>query len=204
MFSWASMLVGKTVVTVVTGAVVLVEETAVTVALVFAVSGQAIRSEVLVDVLNLLLLFDEAAQKTVVVEVFVVWVCSFCDDAAAKNRGLSVPMLRWCSEHNGSGEEFLVAAAEVLLEHGLVPCECAVCVFLHVQGVELALIWQPNVTSLGAASAGFGTVLFDRKVDLGAKLGLQAFAFDGALDCRGLPLFLEEENSVSGVARVGE
>ena len=142
MFNWVSFLVGETVVTVVTGAVVFVEETAVTVAVGFAISGQTIRSEVLVDVLNLLLLFDEAAQKTgVVVAAFVVWVRSFCDDAAAKNRGLIVPMLRRCGEHNGSGEEFLVAASEVLLEHGLVPCECAVVVFYHMQGVELALIW---------------------------------------------------------------
>ena len=150
-FIWASMLV---------------EETAVNGAVKFAVSGQAIWSEVLVDVLNLLLLFDEAAQKTVVMEVFIVWVRSFCDDAAAKSCGLCVPMLSRCGEEDGSGEEFLVATSKVLLKHGLVPCECAVCVFLHVQGVELALIWQPNVTSLGAASAGFGTVLFDRKVDL--------------------------------------
>ena len=152
MSTWAIILVEETMVTgtvvfvketMVTGTVVFVKETTVTGAVVFAVSGQAIRSEVFVDVLNLLLLFDEATQKTVVVEVFVVWVRSFCDDAAAKNRGLCVPMLmlRLCGEHDGSGEEFLVAASEVLLEHRLVPCECAVCVFLHMQGVELALIW---------------------------------------------------------------
>ena len=141
-----SMLVEETLsvtVSVTLGRTVVVEDTAVTVATVatvatvFAVSGKAIRSEV---VMNLLLFFDQAAQRTVE-EVFVVWVRRFCDNAAAKNRGLFPILMTSCGEQDSSGEKFLVAASEVLLEHGLVPSERAVCVFLHVDGVELALIW---------------------------------------------------------------
>ena len=141
-----SMLVKETLsvtVSVTLGRTVVVEDTAVTVAAVatvatvFAVSGKAIRSEV---VMNLLLFFDQAAQRTVE-EVFVVWVRRFCDNAAAKNRGLFPILMTSCGEQDSSGEKFLVAASEVLLEHGLVPSERAVCVFLHVDGVELALIW---------------------------------------------------------------
>ena len=135
-------------------------------------------------------------------EVRVVGVRSFCDNAAAEKSRLAV--LARCGQLDGSGEELLVATSEVLLEHWLIPGECTVCVLSNVEGVELALIWQPNVTSFSAASARFGTVLSDRQVDLFANLGLQTFTFDGTFDCGGFPLFLEEEHSVGGIISISE
>jgi len=104
-----------------------------------------------------------------VVVVLVVWVGSFRNNAAADNggRGLAVVVSVSCNS-DSSSEEFLVATSEVLLEDGLLPSVRAVGVVGDPLGFELALVWEPDVTDLGAVGAGLSAVLVNSEIELGA------------------------------------
>lgn len=104
-----------------------------------------------------------------VVVVLVVWVGSFRNNAAADNGscGYAVVVAVSC-DSDSSGEEFLVATSEVLLEDGLLPSQRAVACLGDPLGFELALVWEPGVTDLGAVGAGLSTVLVNSKIELGA------------------------------------
>ena len=104
-----------------------------------------------------------------VVVVRVVWVGSFRNYAAADNGscGYAVVVAVSC-DSDSSGEEFLVATSEVLLEGWLLPSEGTVGVVGDPLGFELALVWEPGVTDLGAVGAGLSTVLVNSEIELGA------------------------------------
>ena len=104
-----------------------------------------------------------------VVVVLIVWVGSFCDNAAADNGGSGFTVVVAVSCYSdSSGEEFLVATSEVLLEDWLLPSEGTVGVVGDPLRFELALFWEPDVTDLGAVGAGLSTVLVNSEIELGA------------------------------------
>ena len=103
-----------------------------------------------------------------VMVVRVVWVSSFCDDAAADNGGCGLAVVVAVSGHSdSSGKEFLVATSEVLLEDGLLPSEGAVGVVGDPLGFELALVWKPCFADLGAVGASLSAVLVNSEIEFG-------------------------------------
>ena len=94
---------------------------------------------------------------------------SFADNAASKNSGRFVAISFTLSSHpEGPTEEFFVSTSEVLLEDGLLPSQRAVACLGDPLGFELALVWEPGVTDLGAVGAGLSTVLVNSEIELGA------------------------------------
>ena len=104
-----------------------------------------------------------------VVVVLIVWVGSFCNNAAADNGGSGFTVVVAVSCYSdSSGEELLVATSEVLLEDWLLPSEGTVGVAGDPLGFELTLLWEPDVSDLGAVGAGLSTVLVNSEIELGA------------------------------------